>query len=125
MRNLILFISCIYLLSCGGNNEKPQGKILAVEKMEEVMWDVFQADAFTERYIKIDSTKNAKLQNAALQEKIFELHKINREDFYTSYDYYTARPDQMKMMLDTITARAERKRNQVMSDRYSGKKAVE
>ncbi len=115
----------IFLLSCGDKSGVAKGKIISSDKMQEVLWDIFQADAFTEKYIKIDTSKNAIVQNAALQQKVFELHKISRQDFNTSYNYYSTHPDLMRNLLDSISVKAERKRGQMMKDRYSGKKFAE
>jgi len=126
MRSL-LFSGCllIFLLSCGDKKDTAKAKVISSGKMQEVLWEVFQADAFTEKFIKIDSSKNAILQNAALQQKIFELHKISKEDFYTSYNYYSSHPELMRTILDSITVKAERKRGDMMTERYSGTKRTE
>ena len=106
------------LFSCG-NKQVPEGKILSTDKMQAVMWDMLQADAYTELYLKKDSSKNSFLQNAALQKKIFSLHQVNKEDFYKSYDYYSNRNSDMRILLDSISAKAERLRNKMLQQKYS------
>jgi hypothetical protein len=117
---LFIFI----LTSC--NNKQPQanGIILPKAKMQLVLWDMLQADAFTQNFIKIDSSKNAAVENAALQKKIFELHKIKREDFDASYNYYTTHPEEMRSILDSISSKGERDRSKLMQDRYGGGKPI-
>lgn len=105
------------LISCSQRKEK--GRLLSHNEMANVMWDMFQADAFTQSYIKTDSTKRDTLENVSLYKKIFELHHINRDDFSASYDFYSERPSEMKILLDTITTRAERNRTRMMMTRYS------
>jgi hypothetical protein len=117
-RALVVFCFAVFLYSCGGKQN--QGIVLPTAKMQAVMWDMFLADAYTQRYIKTDSSKNELQQNAALQQKIFELHKISRADFYTSYEYYNNHPDMMRTMLDSITVKSDRERNGLMQQRYSG-----
>lgn len=122
MRNGVIFLSIVFFMySCGGKNSG--GNILPTARMQEVMWDIFLADAFTQKYLKTDSSKADLTKNAALQQKIFELHKITREDFYTSYAYYNSHPDIMRVMLDSITVRAERERSSLMQQRYSGERS--
>lgn len=113
-----------FLLLMGGASciNKNKVKVLPQETMQAVLWDIVQADAYTANFIKKDSTKNEWKENAALQKKIFELHKIKREDFIASYDYYSSRPEVMKIILDSISAKAERDRNKVMMERYGGMK---
>jgi len=106
------------LLSCG-KNQSSEGNILSADKMQAVMWDFIQADAYTEFYLKKDSSKNASLQNAALQKKIFSIHKITKEDFYKSFDYYSGHSSDMRTILDSISAKAERQRSKMMERKYS------
>ena len=87
--------------------------------MQAVLWDVLQANAFTQNFIARDSSADDSLQNAILQEKIFVLHKISREDFYTSYRYYMDKPGDMKKILDSVVAKAERNRTKIMQERYA------
>ena len=107
-----------FLFSCGAK-KTPEGKLLNSTKMQEVMWDMLQADAYTEFYLAKDSSKNIYLQNAALQKKIFSLHQISKEDFYKSYDYYSNRSSDMRILLDSLSARAERQRSKIMEQKYS------
>jgi len=100
----------IVLASCGKKDKIPPG-ILEPDKMQAVLWDVIRADAFTTGFIKKDSAKNATAENVALQQKIFSIHHVSKEDFYKSYDYYKSNTVIMKDMIDTMLKRAERDRN--------------
>jgi hypothetical protein len=120
----ICIFSFVLLYSCQRKQEAQKGEILSTAKMQLVLWDMLQADAFTENFIKRDSSKNVLVENAALQKKIFELYKISREDFYTSYNYYTTHPDVMKTILDSISVKAERDRNKLMKEKYGAKKVL-
>jgi hypothetical protein len=111
-----------FFCSCGDNKK---GRVIPKQAMEAVMWDMLQADAFTQLYIKKDSTKKDSIENASLQKKIFQLHQISREDFNASYGFYSSHPGEMKIMLDSITARAERQRNNMMMEKYSKGKIAE
>jgi hypothetical protein len=117
MRVPVLSFLIILLFSCG-NKKASKGKILSSNKMEAVMWDMMQADAYTEFYLKKDSSKKS-LENAALQKKIFSLHQINKEDFYTSFEYYSNHSSDMRILLDSISAKAERQRNKMLERKYS------
>lgn len=117
---ITFFISLPFFISCN-SKDAHKGKILSSEKMQAVMWDFFQADAFTEFYIKKDSSKDISLENAALQKKIFAIHQVSKEDFYTSFEYYSNRSSDMRILLDSISAKAERQRNKMMQKKYSPK----
>lgn len=124
IRFLHVFAFLLLLTCTSCSDRQKQGTVLSKEKMQAVLWDMLQADAFTSNFIKKDSSKNEAKENAALQKKIFELHKISREDYLTSYDYYSTQPELMKIMLDSMSAKAERDRNKLMKERYEGMKTA-
>jgi hypothetical protein len=109
----------IFLLVSCGSKKVPEGKVLSTDKMQAVMWDILQAEAYTDLYLKKDSSKNIFLQNAALQKKVFLLHKISKEDFYKSYDYYSNHSAEMRILLDSISVKAERNRSKMMEQKYA------
>ena len=79
--------------------------IIAPAKMQDVFWDYLRADIFVNDFIKRDSSKDAMAENVRLQKKIFQQHKITKEQFYKSYDYYLAHPNMMRNMIDTMIAK--------------------
>lgn len=107
IRICILFGCLVALTSCGNNNKTPSG-ILKPDKMQAVLWDVIKADAFTAEFIKKDSSKNAVEENLKLQQVIFAIHHTSKDVFYKSYDYYKTNTPVLKVMLDSIIARAGR-----------------
>jgi uncharacterized protein DUF4296 len=107
------FISAalIVLLIFGCSDKgKSRSGILDREKMTLVLWDIMKANSYTELFIKKDSLKNVMMENMKLQQQIFSLHKVSKEDFYKSYSYYASQPDQMRSILDSIGAKSERDR---------------
>jgi Domain of unknown function (DUF4296) len=115
----VIFLCFSALIFSCSNKQAPKGKILSSDKMQAVMWDMLQAEAYSEFYLKKDSSKNIFLQNAALQKKIFSLHQVSKEDFYKSYDYYSSHSSDMRIILDSISIKAERQRNKMMERKYS------
>jgi Domain of unknown function (DUF4296) len=110
-----LFVSILFICLNGCTNKDTGiNGILSKEKMQSVMWDIIGADVFTEQFIKKDSLKNASIENMQLQNKIFALHKVNRVDFYKSYEYYVEHTSMMKNILDSMTIQAERNRSKMM-----------
>ena len=107
IRICMVFFCLIIFISCGNKNKIPPG-ILKPDKMQVVLWDVIKADAFTREFIKKDSSKDAVHENLKLQEEIFAIHHISKQDFYTSYNYYKSNPGHLKIMIDSIIAKGER-----------------
>src|ERR1700722_12565131 len=70
--------------------------------MQAVLWDVIRAAAFTNDFIKKDTTKDLVLEDAKLQHEIFAIHQVTKDEFYTSYDYYKVHPQLMTALLDSI-----------------------
>lgn len=120
MKGVFCTILLFCILGCSNNRRKFSG-ILPKEKMQAVLWDIIGADVFTEQFIKKDSLKTPSIENMQLQNKIFAIHKITKVDFYKSYDYYTAHADQMRIILDSITAKAERDRTKMLEKQYNKK----
>ena len=102
--SLLLLVCCVY--SC---KESPEKNILPPQKMQEVFWDYLKADVYTTDYIVPDSTKVAQAENIRLQQLIFEKHKVSREQFYKSYDFYLKHPGIMTTLLDSMMAVEARK----------------
>jgi len=90
------------LASCKDKNAIPQG-ILDKDKMQVVLWDVIRAESFTNTFIKKDSTKNLMLEDAKLQQDIFAIYHVTKDEFYKSYDYYRMHPELMAAVLDSIS----------------------
>lgn len=117
MRYVLVIILACCMQGC--NNTTETRDILKKEKMQDVLWDFIQADAFTTGFIKKDSGKNAAIENAKLQQQIFAVHHITKEVFYKSYAWYSKHYDIMRTMLDSISAKAERDKNKMNFDPHA------
>ncbi len=107
MRNCIVFFCLLIFISCGNKNKIPDG-ILKPDVMQAVLWDVIKADAFTAEIIRKDSSKKTADVNLKLQQEVFAIHKITRQSFYKSYDYYKENPGKLKVIMDSMIVQAER-----------------
>ena len=110
IRICIFLVGLVLITACNDKDKMPDG-ILKPDKMQAVLWDVIKADAFTTEFIKSDTTKNAAAENLKLQQQIFAIHKITKDDFYTSYDYYKLNTPLFKKILDSMIVMAEKKKN--------------
>ena len=109
-RTSIILALSLALISCGNKNSVPSG-ILKPARMQEVLWDIILADAFTTQHTRSTAPSIAEAENAKLQKQVFAIHDITREDFYKSFDYYKEHTNLMKPLLDSIINKAEREKN--------------
>lgn len=107
----------LVLVACT-NKDKIPNDVLPREEMEKVMWDMVQADRFSTQFLERDSVakKDIKTENLKLYEKVFQVHKITREEFIHSFQFYLSRPDINKVLFDTMAARANRRRADVYTN---------
>lgn len=106
-------LAFILLTGCSYHKKIPPG-VIPKDKMEKILWDMVQADRFASGYIltKKDPFDKKKDEAALFYERVFSLHGITREEFVKSYKYYLGRPDITKILFDSITVQAERRRDQ-------------
>ena len=72
------------------------------------MWDLIRADQLSQELILRDTSKKAKRENLRLYQDVFKLHKITKEEFDVSYNFYNKRPDIFRVMIDSLQAKKSR-----------------
>ncbi len=101
MKYLIFFVALLSIFSC--SDKQIPDEIIPASKMEILLWEQMQADAFTKEFLVKDSSVNLDSANIAIQEKIFAKNKITSSQFYKSYYYYLNHQDKLRVILDSIT----------------------
>jgi hypothetical protein len=91
--------------------KKGIGKKIPVNEMKIIMWDMVCADELYADASVRDSTVRIKKDNFRLYEQVFAIHKISKETFYSSYQYYQSRPDEFKVLMDSLQSYGSRQRN--------------
>lgn len=103
---LPLLILCITLFACGLGRPKD---ILPREKMQAVLWDIAKGGEFVNGYVYYRYPNlNRAAVNQQVLKQIFTLHKISKEDFEKSLEYYQRKPDIFVAILDSINAQQTR-----------------
>ena len=113
---LISFI--IFLFFSCSNRDKVPDKVLTPKKMQSVLWDMLRIDQFVITYVAKDTVLNKKQESIKLYEQVFRIHKISKEQFQKSLDFYQGRPDLLKVMLDSIV----NKQRTMMENHYLPKR---
>jgi hypothetical protein len=105
MKLFLIFFLFIGLFSCTDNATKD---ILTVKQMQEIQWDLMRADELAEYNHAADTLYHAKQKREQFYDQIFAIHHTNKKAFERSLNYYTARPKELKLILDSIEAKAKR-----------------
>jgi len=105
-RLIILSFLLLCFFSCSSDTVPKD--IIAPKKMEAVLWDVIMADEVADYYVQKDSTLKALDKHVDLYQKLFSIHKITKEQFRHSMQYYEKRPDLLKPIFDSLQKRSER-----------------
>jgi hypothetical protein len=96
-------------LGCSDKNRVPSG-VLPRQKMEDVLWDMIQADQYSSFLTKDSAHIHLKEERLRLYEQVFLLHGVSRDQFRKSYDYYMAHPDLTQTLFDSLQAKGNRMR---------------
>lgn len=107
MRKVTISVMIIAVLAACGGQKLPAG-VLDKERMELVLTDVILAEAFAESYLSADTTKRLKQLYTQELDKVLAIHKVSPKDFQASIQYYKSQPEQFKIVIDTVNARAMR-----------------
>ena len=109
MKYLLTALLVLLAFSCSRKDEVPEG-ILKNEKMQLVFWDFLQAEVYASYFAKRDSIRSEAIENLKIQNKIFKLHNITKEEFYRSYIYYSNHKELMTKMIDSMIAMKKREK---------------
>jgi hypothetical protein len=104
---LCLVAIVLGLISCTDKDKIPKG-VLPKDKMESVLWDMLEAERYRTTFIK-DSAK-IKTETFKLYAEVFAIHQITKDQFIKSYKFYMSRPDIARDMFDSLSTRANRRR---------------
>lgn len=107
MRKMTIGVMMVAVFAACGGEKLPAG-VLDKDRMELVLTDVILAEAFAESYLSADTTKRLKQLYTQELDKVLAIHKVSPKDFQASIQYYKSQPDQFKVVIDTVNARAMR-----------------
>lgn len=104
MKNGLWLLVLLLTLAC--NQRSTPENLLSRDKMEDVLWDMMRADLFINNYMVIkDANLNKQQQGIEFYTQILKLHHVSQEQFRTSFEYYRSRPDEIKILMDSLSHR--------------------
>ena len=86
------------------------------------MWDMIQLESYTQQPAVMDSLKRRHIAIEGLQQQIFALHGVNKNQYLKSYKYYHEHPESMRNIMDSSAVNAEKDRDKIMAKKFSGNK---
>jgi len=107
----LVLIIALFAIACTAK-KNAKGEIMSRMEMTKILWDVMQVDEFASDFLRRDSARDVEKERKTLYLKVFSLHKVSREQFSSSFKYYSAHPDDMKLIFDSLNSRGalERKK---------------
>ncbi|MEO8116533.1 MAG: DUF4296 domain-containing protein [Bacteroidota bacterium] len=112
---LLIFILLIgFLFSCNSDKAMP-GDILPVDSMKVIVWDLMQGGELASiQYPGYRDSFNKK--SMILFEKILAGHRLDKNSFFKSFDYYGQHPDLNKILFDSIQLYGNRQRIKIYDE---------
>lgn len=108
MKNIIL-LSLLFLTACASNKTKEE-VLLPIETMQQTVWQLMQVDEYLIRQIQTDTTIQPSVQKAQYYQRVFNLNKVDRVQFYATMEYLDKHPVAMKELMDSVEALSKREK---------------
>ena len=108
MRKYII-IGFLFLTACATKKSSKQ-TLLPIEKMQQTVWQLMQVDEYLSRQIQSDTLVQPSLEKAKYYQRIFDLNKVDRVQFYGTMDYLDLNPVAMKELMDSVEALSKREK---------------
>ena len=105
---VVLFI---FVFSC--QYKANQENKIPFDKMKVVLYQLVQADEYYSRTSILDSSLLKDKKNIQFYKQIFELNKVDKDDFYATLSYYQKRPTEFKELMDSAYELSKREKLQL------------
>jgi len=102
----------VLLAACSNRSGIP-GNIIPPDSMQRILKDVIMTSEYSSLHLSKDSLNKDKVKaNQDLLEAVFQIHHISRASFMESLHFYESRPDLNKKIFDSLSAYANRRRQE-------------
>jgi hypothetical protein len=108
MKNAI-YILILCLVACGPKKPE-QTALLPIETMQKTIWQLMQVDEYLSRQTQLDTLAQPSVEKASYYQRVFNLNKVNRVQFYATMDYLDKHPVEMKLLMDSVEALSKREK---------------
>jgi hypothetical protein len=83
------------------------------DKMKVVLYQLMKADEYYTRSVSADTAMQLEKRNIQFYKQIFELNKVDRNDFYATLTYLQKRPIEFKELMDSAYELSKREKLQL------------
>jgi tRNA isopentenyl-2-thiomethyl-A-37 hydroxylase MiaE len=98
-------------MSC---QDKDQPKnMVPFDKMKVVLFQLMRADEYYTRTVSADTAMQLERKNIQFYKQIFELNKVDRNDFFATLTYLQKRPIEFKELMDSAYELSKREKLQL------------
>jgi len=108
-------IGIVFLLLGACTSKKAEKEaILPIKTMQQTVWQLMQVDEYLSRQIQTDTTIKPSLEKAQYYQRVFNLNKIDRVQFYATMAYLDKHPVDMKELMDSVEALSKREKLELL-----------
>ena len=105
----VISIAFLLLGACSSKKVEKEA-ILPIKTMQQTVWQLMQVDEYLSRQIQSDTTTKPSLEKAQYYQRVFNLNKIDRVQFYKTMAYLDKHPVEMKTLMDSVEALSKREK---------------
>jgi hypothetical protein len=105
----VLCIGILFLVACSAKKANKE-VMLPFKTMQQTVWQLMQVDEYLSRQIETDTTFQPSNEKAKYYQRVFDLNKVNRVQFYTTMDYLDKHPVELKELMDSVEALSKREK---------------
>jgi len=102
-------IAFLFLGACSSKKAEKEA-ILPIKTMQQTVWQLMQVDEYLSRQLQTDTTIKPSIEKAQYYQRVFNLNKIDRVQFYTTMAYLDKHPVEMKALMDSVEALSKREK---------------
>jgi hypothetical protein len=98
-------------MSC---QDKDQPKnMVPFDKMKVVLFQLMRADEYYTRTVSADTAMQLERKNIQFYKQIFEMNKVDRNDFFATLTYLQKKPIEFKELMDSAYELSKREKLQL------------
>jgi hypothetical protein len=105
----VICIGVVFLVACSAKKADKQA-MLPIKTMQQTVWQLMQVDEYLSRQTQTDTTIQPSLEKAKYYQRVFNLNKVDRVQFYATMDYLDRHPVDLKVLMDSVEALSKREK---------------